>query len=747
MYSVYLIDYNTTPTADVPVLSREKLYIYDPITYDEGLAIEEPTLSIEANKVGTFSCTLPPTNYGYGRIVKGITRLVVEKDNKIKFMGRIFDEDRDLYLNQSIEAEGALWYLNDSLTVKRTLVGMTLSELLSYIFTNHNEKFPNEPWKHFVLKVCTAKFVGYDTTDVSSERLTTYSINFDKSLELVMELVNLAKGVLKIEYNEENENWDVYVYDKYNLPVTSNQPIEFGVNLLDLVQTYDQSDICTAVAPFGGELIQKPKEIGEVIAGWDPATDNPINNEYTHWYSDSALARDNNTGEYNIFDIPLEWYGQGYWVFEMNISEYNRLHPTTPLKKIYISWRAYKYAYGENDNYVVDNSWRIDDGAEGDIRRNLGRHTLTKPNEQFEAGIDEEIDLTSPQYLGATRIRVGGWGMLLTPTIKRDALIEEELDKLSIKDCAAFPEDEDGLRHDANSPYLYSDKLIRLYGLIEKKLEYEVEDSLVPVSEWTYVNDRHDNDPRGTSIFYRDSMLGYDITDDETTNEGNYQIIPFNGDSCIQFELPDIGKANRPRALFISSRENPMGDIDWDGRRWRMNGQFAIYDVSWQVLAFQNCETNESAYRSIKNFLMNLSLPEYYGAKYVRVGGFGGIIGVDVRPSDDEIARNRLMELAKSYLTEYQWEKITIEATAVDLNVTDKQWEEFDICTNVPMFSEIHGLQSSMALRALDIRLDRPEDNVIKLGYDNDEYLSEQLAESSRLASVAKTIEERRSNS
>jgi len=742
MYSVYLIDYNSTPTADTPTPSKEKLYIYDPITYDEGLAIEEPTLSIEANKVGTFNCTLPPTNYGFGRIIKGLTRLVVEKDNKIKFMGRIFNEDRDLYLNQTIEAEGALGYLNDSLTEKKTLVGMTLPELLSYIFTKHNDKFPNEPWKQFTLKVCTAKFVGYDTTDVSSEKLTTYSINFDKSLELVMELVNLAKGVLKIEYNEENGKWDVYVYDKYNLPVTSNQPIEFGANLLDLVQTYDQSDICTAVAPFGGELIQTPAEIGEVIAGWNPDTGNPINNEYAHWYSDAALARDNNTGEYDIYDIPSGWHRQGYWVFELDISEYNRLHPNRPLKKIYISWRAYKYAYGDDDNYVVDNAWRIDFVSSGN-QFNLGYHSLTKPNEQFEADINEEIDLSSAQYIGATRIRVGGWGMLLSPVIKRDASIVEELDKLSITKCDAFPEDSQGLRHPANSPYLYSDKLIRLYGLIEKKLEYEVEDSLVPVKEWAYVNDRHDNDPRGTSVFYRDTRLGYDISQNDKDNEGNYQRRPYNGDSCIEFTLPDLGNPHRPRALFLCSREGPPED---DGD-WRLNGQWAVYDTSFQVLAFQSCDTDNGEYRSIKNFCIDLSLPEYYGAKYVRISGFGGDIGVDVRPSDDEISRNRLMELAKSYLTDYQWEKITIEATAVDLNVTDEQWEEFDICTNVPIISEIHGLQSSMALRALDIRLDRPEDNVIKLGYDNDEYLSEQLAESSRLASIAKTIEERRNNS
>jgi hypothetical protein len=37
-----------------------------------------------------------------------------------------------------------------------------------------------------------------------------------------------------------------------------------------------------------------------------------------------------------------------------------------------------------------------------------------------------------------------------------------------------------------------------------------------------------------------------------------------------------------------------------------------------------------------------------------------------------------------------------------------------------------------------------PENNSIKLGYDNDEYLSAQLAENTRLMSISQSIEERR---
>ena len=134
MYSVYLVDYNSDPTADNPVVCKDELYIYDPITHDEGLALIEPTLSLKASKAGSFSFTIPPTNYGYGRVIRGLTRVVVLKDDKIKFMGRINTEDRDLYLNQEIKAEGALSYLNDSLSEKKTFTYKSLVELLTYIF-------------------------------------------------------------------------------------------------------------------------------------------------------------------------------------------------------------------------------------------------------------------------------------------------------------------------------------------------------------------------------------------------------------------------------------------------------------------------------------------------------------------------------------------------------------------------------------------------------------------------------------
>lgn len=745
MYSVYLTDYNSTPTSDIATPTRKKLYIYDPITHDEGLIATEPSLSLEVNKAGSFSCTIPETNYGYGRIIKGLTRVVVEKNNKIIFMGRVNDEDRDLYLNQKIIAEGALAYLNDTLTDKKTHVKKTLSELINYIFTNHNNKFTNEPWKQFHLVVCEAKFSGRDSEDVNSDKLSQYNLNFDNSMEVVTELVDLANGALKYEYNETNGWWDVYIYDKYNLPITSNQPIEFGLNLLDLVQSYSFNNIATAVAPFGGDLIQTSKEIGDVVAGG-------TNDIYNH-----CMWRQGDDPNYKYAIYPAgEYAGQGYWAFEFDIGAYNNEHPNNHIKRLYLSWRAYKFT--TVNDYIADNAWRIyeriyDETIHDYVYQTLGFKELTNDNGEFESAINEVIDLTDPQYKGANWIRMGGWGGLITPLIRRDATVVEANDKLSIEPCETF-EHRDGLTHPANDKfYLYSDELISKYGRIEKKLEYDIEDKNVPLTTYhgPIIGDL------GTITKHEGWALGYEIEYDEEQNpnfekhKGEYHIIQLPNSNnqpycCYEYLLPDLGDPHRPRGVFITSRMHEMGIVSYDGRNWQVDGMYVLLDESDQVLSYKTAAKSDKGFgfTNIQREYIDLSEAQNFGAKKIRVGGYvGGDFTVELYPSDDTYSANLLMDQAKLYLNSYQWEKVTIEATAVDLSMTSSEWDSLDICTSVPVLSEFHGVNASMPLTALELQLDSFENNSIKLGYDNDEYLSYQLSESLRLMSVSKEIEER----
>lgn len=767
MYTVSLFEYNTTPTATVPTPATDELYIYDPLTTDEGLMLTEPILSLEASCAGSFSCTLPETNYGYGRIIRHRTRLAVRKDDKIIFMGRINTDDRDLYLNQKIEAEGALAYLNDSLTEKKTFTKVSLEYLLNYIFTNHNNKFPDEPWKQFNFPYdvttdtstnCNAKFTGRDNEDVNSNKISYYSVNFYTSMETVSELLNLANAVLKLVYNSTTGKWDVYIYDKYNLPKAS-QPIEFGKNLIDLIQSYDATEICSAVAPFGGDAIQEDKSIGEKIGGaritgdpqditqYSSVSNFPTDTEKASYFYEDAIyvrPKDNASAAYSIYSANEPGYG--YWVARFNIAVYNNAHPNNHLKKLYLSWRGNYFETIPEEPAGADKcedcSWRVYDASWDSIGyrkiERAGGATI------FDSAVNEEIDLTDPQYKGATYVIMCGHDRILTPCIRRDATVVEEADKLSIHDCDAFgSEESEDLVHEANSYYLYSKSLEKSFGRVEKKLEYDIEDQTKPLSTWVIPSSGTD----WSVTMHLSTCLGYNSGDgtDLESNKGNYEIVPFGDDAfrCIEYEIPPIGSPNRPKGIFVSSRFYTFGTYEYNGYHYQMDGLYAVFDAGGYVLAYKKADGE--MFTQIENEYIDLSDAKFYGAKKIRVGGWNGAIQVNLVPNDDSYSRNKLLAQAELYLTKQQWEKKVVEATAVDLNMTSSDWESFDICTDVEVLSDFHGIEGVWyPLTKLDLQLDMFENNIIKLGYDSDEYLSYQLSENLRLQSVAQTIEERR---
>lgn len=737
MYSVYLIDYDPNPGARPPEApKREKLYIYDQLNHDEGMMITEPELSIAASSAGSFSFNLPKTNYGYGKILRTITRVVVEKDDKVIFMGRINSDDEDLWQNQRIEAEGALTYLNDSLSEKRVFLNkgrtqeerLTVYKLAEEILEYHNDKFQDEPWKqfHVVTDIPVqnrAKFVGRDSEDVNSDAISYYSINYDNPLELLQEIVELADGAFTIKYNEDEGYWDVYIYGKFNFPVNNSQPIEFGLNLLDLTKSNDNSSVATVVAPFGGELIQKSKEIGEAVAGFQ------VSNNWSSWQADKIYVHNPDNWDYVIYNA----LGTGYWVFELNIGTYNNIYPNNKLKKLYVSWRGYKFTTGSGEpapeGWIEDCAWRIYD-ASGNT---LGYRAFNTPG--FDSAIDEEIDLSNSEYYGATRIVISGWGYDILPLIYRDATVVEENDKLTIEKCDEFI-DVDGFTHYAGSPYLISNDLVEKYGVIEKKIEYDIADSIVPISGVITPS------TGSTALGSYAGDVGEDPRPD--ADKGNYQIIPFGDDTyrTIQYELPDHRDPSYPRGVFITCRMQHFGIFDWDNKHWLIDGLYAVYDSVWQVLGYKEVPELQmgKSFDTVVNEYIDLSDAKYYGAKYIRAGNWGSGVTFNVVPSDDIKQADRLLAQAKLYLSNYQWEKTVIEATAVDLNMTDDSWEALDICTNVGVYS----VNYYFPITSLTTRLDDFSQNKVILGYDNEEYITTQLSQEQRLLSVTQSLEERR---
>lgn len=72
----------------------------------------------------------------------------------------------------------------------------------------------------------------------------------------------------------------------------------------------------------------------------------------------------------------------------------------------------------------------------------------------------------------------------------------------------------------------------------------------------------------------------------------------------------------------------------------------------------------------------------------------------------------------QEYLDETQWANLVINASAIDLGLTDEDVEQFRLLDMIRVVSEPHGIDRQFLLSALEINLDHPSETLITLGKD-----------------------------
>lgn len=106
------------------------------------------------------------------------------------------------------------------------------------------------------------------------------------------------------------------------------------------------------------------------------------------------------------------------------------------------------------------------------------------------------------------------------------------------------------------------------------------------------------------------------------------------------------------------------------------------------------------------------------GSKYVQnaeaVARFGWIEKV-VR-WDDVTNPSILLSKARNYLTEIQFDNMTIEVNALDLHYIDPSIDAIDLLDRIRVISEPHGLDKIFPVSKLEIPLDSPEETIYTLG-------------------------------
>lgn len=106
---------------------------------------------------------------------------------------------------------------------------------------------------------------------------------------------------------------------------------------------------------------------------------------------------------------------------------------------------------------------------------------------------------------------------------------------------------------------------------------------------------------------------------------------------------------------------------------------------------------------------------------------------------DGVTTASALKTKAQEYLTDAQWANLVIEASAIDLGLTDEDVEQFRVLDMIRVISEPHDLNRLFMLTKLDIDLDHPANTQITLGQDTRLSLSARTIKTSTSLEQAET--------
>lgn len=244
MYAVYVDDkllYSTAPGHDNHIILN-------------------PKISLEVNKPGLFSFTLPPGNVLYDGIQKRKSTITVEQDGEEIFRGCVTSDETDLYGQKNVECKSELNYFRDSIQRSYEYNG-TPYGLFELLINNHNEMV-NEDQRFTIGSVTAISDSG--TAQVETDE---YS---DTLNELNSRMINAYGGYLRIRHAG-----GVRYIDYLKDGDVNKQPIEFGVNLLDLKKNISAEDVFNVLIPKGAMQKGKngrytePLKITDVNGGLD----------------------------------------------------------------------------------------------------------------------------------------------------------------------------------------------------------------------------------------------------------------------------------------------------------------------------------------------------------------------------------------------------------------------------------------------------------------------------------------------
>lgn len=251
------------------------VYVDNKLLFSTGLEDDEhvilsPKVSLDINGAGSMTFTMPPGHVLYDAIQKLKSIITVKQDGKIIFRGRVMDDTKDFYNQKNVYCEGDRSFLLDSLHKPYSYSG-NVQDFFRNLVSSHNGQV--EAAKQFTVGTITAVSASLTMEAEDDDYADTASRMEDR-------LLSAYGGWLRTRTEGNTTYLDWLTKDGS----ADGQTIEFSVNLLDLEDTNDASNVFTVLIPLGASEIDDDGEYS------DPLTIASVNNGCEYIQDDARVA-------------------------------------------------------------------------------------------------------------------------------------------------------------------------------------------------------------------------------------------------------------------------------------------------------------------------------------------------------------------------------------------------------------------------------------------------------------------------